>query len=288
MGKQADWDIVTTVGATALAVAAARAIETNRPDRLMSDPWASTFVEAARLEKKLPTSLEDAGDSADGRMWRSLSTYLGVRSRFFDDFFAQAASDQVVLLASGLDMRGYRLDWPAGTTIYELDMPKVLDFKSDMLKDTPSAVDVRYVRIDLRDDWPAALLAAGFDTGRPTAWLAEGLVPFLPEDATVGLFANMHRLSASGSVMAVEHVENNNVREMTQSDIMGVMKERFGFSLEDLWLEDKKYDPADWLTERGWTVTSEFAEQFGDRHGRPFPPDMAPFTPFLLTTASLG
>ena len=125
---------------------------------------------------------------------------MGVRTRFFDEFFLAAANDgirQAVILASGLDARAYRLPWPAGTTVFEIDQARVIEFKSDTLAEigaTPTA-DRRAVPVDLRHDWPAALRAAGYDPSKPTAWSAEGLLPFLPPDAQDRLLDNITALS---------------------------------------------------------------------------------------------
>src|SRR5882757_512090 len=178
MTQQADWDIVTDVGITALGVAAARAIESHRENRLMSDPYAELFIAAARPPMPMPTRPEETTQDSP---WSAMADYLAVRSRYFDEFFAAAPTAQAVLLASGLDVRGYRLDWPDGAVVYELDVPKVLQFKQNVLGDhgVAARADIRHVTVDLRDDWPTALLRAGFDQSAPTAWLAEGLLPFL-------------------------------------------------------------------------------------------------------------
>ena len=134
--------------------------------------------------------------------------YQGVRSRFFDEALLGAGTRQVVLLAAGLDARALRLGWPSGTTVFEVDQPRVLGFKDEVIDSvggTPTARRVT-VPVDLRHDWPAALTAAGFDPRLPTAWLAEGLLPYLPADAERLLFERVHALSAPGSRIAVEHI----------------------------------------------------------------------------------
>ena len=93
---------------------------------------------------------------------------MAVRTKFFDEFFLDATKagiKQAVILASGLDSRAYRLTWPAGTVVYEVDQPQVIEFKTRTLAELGAAptADRRVVAIDLRDDWPAALRAAGFD-----------------------------------------------------------------------------------------------------------------------------
>jgi len=119
--------------------------------------------------------------------------YQAVRTHYFDGYFDAAVRTgirHVVILAAGLDSRAYRLNWPAGTTVFEIDQPKVLSYKTSTLDAHGAAPKARRVPVaaDLRDDWPAALIAAGFDATQPTAWLAEGLLPYLPGDAQDRLF----------------------------------------------------------------------------------------------------
>lgn len=179
------WDIATSVGSTAVMVAAARAVESDSPEPLISDPYARLLVANAGTgvwETLLDEALTDKLESVDpeiAAVYHHMRSYQAVRTHFFDAYFAEAVDAgirQVVILASGLDSRAYRLDWPAGTTVYEIDQPKVLAYKETTLAAhnvTPTA-QRRAVAIDLRQDWPAALTAAGFDPAAPTAWLAEG------------------------------------------------------------------------------------------------------------------
>ena len=205
------WDIKTSVGSTAVMVAAARAVETDQPDALIRDPYAKLLVTNAGAGV-LWEAHARPGDRGQGgrrstptrrRHLHHMRGYQAVRTHFFDAYFADAVAAgirQVVILASGLDSRAYRLDWPAGTTVYEIDQPQVLDYKSTTLAEngvTPSA-DRREVAIDLRQDWPAALRAAGFDPSARTAWLAEGLLMYLPAEAQDRLFTQIGELSAVG------------------------------------------------------------------------------------------
>jgi methyltransferase (TIGR00027 family) len=265
MTQQADWDVVTDVGITALAVAAARAIESHRPSPLMSDPYAEFFVAAARPPAPMPTRPTEV---ADGSPWSDLTDYLGVRSRFFDEFFGSTTA-QAVLLAAGLDARGYRLDWPADARVFELDVPKVLQFKQNVLADHGIAAraEIRPVEVDLRDDWPTALLQAGFDRVAPTSWLAEGLLPFLPDDAVARLFTMIDSLSSPGSRIAVEHLDVD-VRELADQQPMADMARDFGLSVTDMWPTGKVFDPVRWLADHGWRVTSTPAAAVAEGYGR--------------------
>ena len=92
---------------------------------------------------------------------------------------------QIVIPAAGLDSRAYRLAWPDGTVVFELDQPQVLEFKHEVLAgsgDAPTA-ERREIAVDLRDDWPQALRRSGFDPSRPSAWIVEGLLVYLPAAA---------------------------------------------------------------------------------------------------------
>lgn len=278
-----DWDIVTGVGITALWVAAARAIETHRLDALVTDPYAEAFVRAARPPVPMPTRLNEHGDrGADPedlllrQLWASIVTYVGVRSRFFDQFFAAAGAAgiaQVVFLAAGLDTRAFRLAWPAKTKVFEVDQPKVLAFKNQVLAEqgARSQCQRHTVGIDLHEDWPAALCQAGFDPARPTAWLAEGLLGYLPDSAKQALFVRIQDLSTPGSRIAVEHFGDIQQlwNEPRWQHMSRHMKDHFGFALTSLWPLEQDYDPAEWLDEHGWTITTVTAARVAADYERP-------------------
>ncbi len=264
------WGITESVGITALGVASGRALETRRDDGLVDDPHAAAFVSAAADEIALPTRPED-GDELTTQ-----SAYIGVRSRYFDDFFAATAADglrQVVLLAAGLDTRAQRLAWPTGTTVYEVDQRGVMEFKDDVLEregaqEAGGGARRVEVRVDLRHDWPAALRDAGFDPALPTAWLAEGLLPYLPAQAEIDLFDRVQELSAPGSRIAVEHF-GTAVRDMGDNSAIATMSARFGLDVRDLFYDDPRPDAGDRLAELGWRVEATSAADLAERYGRP-------------------
>lgn len=203
-----DWDITSGVGLTALAVAAVRAVETARPDRLCADPYADALVAAAQPLAPLPTRLgqlrEQGWDAQFVAVWQAMAAQIGVRARFFDDYLSHALWDrlaQVVILAAGLDTRAARLTWPAHTAVFEIDQPRVLAFKDAVTaaQHAPYGCERHPIGVDLRDDWPPALRQPGFDSTQPTAWLVEGLLPDLPEPAERDLFAHISALSAPNS-----------------------------------------------------------------------------------------
>lgn len=204
------WDITTSVGSTALFVATARALEAAKPEPAAVDPYAELFCRAvggdwaAVLNGDLPDHELLSDDFG-----QHFVNYQGARTRYFDEYFSgvvAAGVRQVVILAAGLDSRAFRLTWPAATTIFELDQPQVLGFKSYVLSQRgirPTA-ERREVAVDLREDWPQALRDAGFDPNRPSAWIAEGLLIYLPAVAQEQLFAGIDGLAASGSHVAIE------------------------------------------------------------------------------------
>ncbi|GGX37598.1 SAM-dependent methyltransferase [Streptomyces noursei] len=268
------WDIVTGVGLTALGVAAGRALETGRADRLVSDPYADAFLAAADAPVPVPRRRADAARlSAVARgMWTSMADYLGVRSRFFDRFLMTAAAGgitQVVVPAAGLDVRAFRLEWPPGVELFEIDQARVLEFKDGVLDRLGARPRCgrRVVPVDLRDDWPAALRDAGFDPGRATAWLAEGLLPFLPAAAERLFFDRIGRLSAPGSRLAAEHLAPS-VRPLVEDPAFRAATRALGVDLADLWHFDGKADPGGALTADGWAVRSVPAHQVAAAYRR--------------------
>ncbi len=279
------WDIATSVGATAVMVAAARAAETDKDNPLIRDPYAKVLVAGAgtgiwefMLDDEFVAKVADI-DPEVAAIFEHMGSYQAVRTHFFDEFFTAAAGAgirQIVILASGLDSRAYRLPWPAGTTVYELDQPKVLEYKAATLDQhgaTPKAPR-REVPIDLRFDWPKALREAGFDPSVPTAWLAEGLLMYLPADAQDRLFEQVTELSAAGSRIAAETVG------IHAADRRERMRERFEriaaqFGIDDtldvgeLTYEDPdRADVAEWLDEHGWQSTAVTSQDEMRRLGR--------------------
>jgi methyltransferase (TIGR00027 family) len=268
------WDIATSVGTTAVMVAAARAAETDEPDPLIRDPYAKLLVSEAGTgvwENMLDGSLLEKVESIDpeaAAIFQHMRSYQAVRTHFFDAHFAGAVAAgirQVVILASGLDSRAYRLDWPGGTTVYEIDQPKVLAYKSATLSAngaTPSA-ERHEVPIDLRQDWPAALIGAGFDPKAPTAWLAEGLLMYLPADAQDRLFAQITELSAPGSRIAAETAANHaDERRQEMRDRLQRVADKLGIErtvdIQDLiYHDDDRAVVVDWLNEHGWRATAQ-------------------------------
>jgi methyltransferase (TIGR00027 family) len=279
------WDIATSVGSTAVMVAAARAGETDSPDPLIRDPYARILVEGAGTgvwETILDDSMADRLAGADpeaAAVFAHMRNYQAVRTHFFDAFFADAVAAgirQIVILASGLDSRAYRLDWPAGTQIYEIDQPKVLEYKSATLgaHDVQPRAELHEVPVDLRQDWPAALKERGFDPAQPTAWLAEGLLMYLPADAQDRLFDTITALSAPGSRVSAEAVGHHNEQRREQ------MRERFEKFADQLGInrtidiQNLTYnDPdranlADWLNAHGWEATGQPSTEEMRRLGR--------------------
>jgi methyltransferase (TIGR00027 family) len=302
------WDIATSVGTTAVMVAAARAVETETSDPLIRDPYAKILVSEAGTgvwETMLDESIVDTMEKLDpeaAAIFQHMRSYQAVRTHFFDAYFAASAAAeirQVVILASGLDSRAYRLDWPTGTMVFEIDQPKVLEYKSTTLAAhdvTPSA-HRREVAIDLRQDWPAALRAQGFDPKLPTAWLAEGLLMYLPAEAQDRLFERVTELSAPGSRIAVETAAHH------ADDRRAEMRERFQKVADQLgfdqtvdvqaliYNDEERAVVADWLNDHGWHATAQSSRDEMRRlnrwiEGVPMADDKDAFADFV--TAELG
>jgi methyltransferase (TIGR00027 family) len=280
MGRTDDdsWDITEGVGQTALGVAWARSQESESSCPLFTDPYAQLFVDAA-LDRgwQLPPKYMI-------ERIRRIGSYAASRTKWFDEFFIAAGAngiDQAVILAAGLDARGWRLPWVDGTVLYEIDQPKVLEFKARTLAQHDAKPSVsRYVAVpvDLRQDWPKAMRDAGFDATAPTAWAAEGLLPYLPAAGQDLLFERIAELSAPGSRLGVESFGNG----FFDSDYLASRREQMRRLREeagedpdanatdtaDLWYIEDRTDVADWLTQHNWEVSAVEAIQLMTRYGR--------------------
>lgn len=266
------WDLASGVGATATAVAASRALA-NRAG-LIDDAWAEPLVRAVGMEHF--QELLDAPETSDDvqRMVHGMA----IRTRYFDDFLRETSHitdiRQTVILASGLDARGYRLPWPAGTVVFEVDQPGVIDFKVSALQSLgarPTA-EVRNVGVDLREDWPAALAAQGFDPGRPTAWIAEGLLIYLPPDAQDRLFDHITALSPAGSRLATEFMPAMDAftDPPADGDEPGADRwRRLGFhdNLAGLVYVGERSHVIDYLRRLGWQVSGSGVEELFAANG---------------------
>jgi methyltransferase (TIGR00027 family) len=286
------WDITQSVGATALGVAAARAAETESENPLINDPFARVFVDAAGEGMWSiyadPTLLAKAVELEPDVQTRIqlMIDFMATRTAFFDEFFLNAADSgvrQVVILAAGLDARTWRIPWPDGTVVYELDQPKVLEFKSNTLREhgaQPTAQLVN-VPIDLRQDWPKALQDAGFDASRPCVWSAEGLVRYLPAQAQDLLFERIDSLSVAGSWVASnvpgggfaepdlvrrQHEDMQRLRATAAKLVNAEITD-----YDDLWYPEERTPVDGWLREHGWDVSVATFKELMTRYGRSVP-----------------
>jgi methyltransferase (TIGR00027 family) len=274
------WDLASSVGATATAVAASRALASQQPDALLNDPWADPLVRAVGIDtfvKLIDRQIEHGDDALLNR--RAMREQIAVRTRYFDDFFVQAAEAgirQAVILASGLDTRAYRLPWPSGTNVFEIDQPQVIEFKTRTLAELGAEPTARRttVAIDLREDWPAALREAGFDPQQPTAWSAEGLLVYLPPEAQDRLFDNIAALSAPGSRIATEHMDMRDV-PADWAERLTERSRRIGsnINLAELFYTGDRNPAAEYLGAQGWRTEIKTTEQAFAANGFEVPND---------------
>lgn len=301
------WEITESVGATALGVASARAAETESADPLIHDPFARVFLDAAgegvwnwHSAPELPPEVLEAEPELPLQM-EAMVGYMASRTKFFDSFFLTAANDgikQAVILAAGLDARSWRLPWPDGVTVYELDQDRVLDFKLTTLTDhgAQPACDRRAVAVDLRHDWPKALLAAGFDPSQPSVWSAEGLMPYLPNAAQELLFERIDELAAPGSRVAVEalgpsfldeelRAKRRERMDRVRDALAKVQPDREVPRTDELWYFEEREPVGEWFGRHGFEVrvtpAAELMEGFG-RAADPAVKDLVPGNEFVF------
>ena len=281
------WDLASSVGATATMVAAAPALATRDTNPIINDPFAAPLVRAVGIEFFTRVVDGDVDPVAEGTAGangtaelQTETDSLAVRTRFFDEFFTNAAAagiEQSVILAAGLDSRAYRLNWPAGSIVYEIDQPQVVAFKTETMATLgaePTA-ERRTVSIDLRDDWPAALRDSGFDDSKPSAWSAEGLLMYLPPEAQDRLFDHITALSAPGSQIATEYHPDNGSTMAERGKAMSDRWANIGcdVDLSGLFYEGERNNVADYLDDRGWDIVARNRRELFGEYGRVFPED---------------
>jgi methyltransferase (TIGR00027 family) len=267
------WDIKTSVGSTALFVAAARALEAQKPDPAAVDPYAEVFCRAVGGEWADLLDGNAPEHALKTEFGEHFVNFQGVRTRYFDTYFRAAAADgvrQIVLLAAGLDSRGYRLDWPYGTVVFELDQPQVLEFKRDVLADRTPTAERREIAVDLRNDWPQALRDNGFNPAMPSAWIAEGLLIYLPATAQHQLFSGIDELSSRASRVAVEDSVPmpQEAFEAKREEERAAGEEGTFFTL----VYNEQHEPAaQWFGNRGWRADATKLPDYLRSVGRPVP-----------------
>jgi methyltransferase (TIGR00027 family) len=302
------WEITESVGATALGVASARAAETRSENPLISDRFAQVFLDAVgdgvwnwHSAPQLQAELIEAEPELPLQM-QSMVSYMACRTAFFDKFFldaTRAGIRQAVILAAGLDARSWRLPWPVGTTVYELDQPRVLEFKLSTLAahEAEPPCNRVAVAVDLRQDWPAALQQAGFDPSTPSVWSAEGLMPYLPAAAQELLFERVHGLTAAGSRVAVEALgpkfldpEFRTKRRERMDRIRALVAEvdprREIPRTDELWYFEEREDVGDWFRRRGFDVTVTPSLELMASYGRRAPEEVEDLVPGNLFVAA--
>jgi methyltransferase (TIGR00027 family) len=298
---QDSWDLASSVGATATMVAAARALASESTNPIINDPFAAPLVRAVGLDFFRRLVDGEVGESEDyqgsGKDLALETDSIAVRTRFFDDFFLNAGRDgirQAVILAAGLDARAYRLSWPPGSVVYEVDQPQVVEFKSTTMSKLGAAptAERRTVSIDLREDWPAALRQGGFDVTQPTSWSAEGLLMYLPPDAQDRLFDNITELSAPGSRLATEY--HPDTADTTMSQRAQEFNDRWAkvgcdIDLSGLFFDGERNNVVDYLTGRGWQIAARPRRELFADYGLQFHDDeaMAQFRNIVAVTATL-
>ena len=287
------WDLASSVGATATMVAAARAMASRDPAPLIDDPFAEPLVRAVGVEFfSRWASGELERDGAAPQLLatlRHMADWMAARTRYYDRYFADAMDvdvRQVVILAAGLDSRAYRLHWPAGVTVFEIDQPQVIEFKTRTLVELGAepTVERRTVAVDLRRDWPTALRQAGFaDTDR-TAWLVEGLLRYLPPPDQGRLLDQIDALSAPGSWFAGnapsgDRSDADRVQDRMSEVTGGWQHHGFDLNVSDLAYPGQDGGLAGHLDSLGWqTAITTTPQMFADAGVRTVPSDESPFT----------
>jgi methyltransferase (TIGR00027 family) len=292
------WDLATSVGATATMVASGRARATRVA--LIDDRFAEPLVRAVGVDfftRWATGELESADVDVPGAPWgmQRMTDIQAARTRYIDTFFSEAVTAgirQVVILAAGLDPRGYRLPWAAGTTVFEIDQPQVIEFKTTTIAALGAAptAEIRAVPIDLRHDWPSALQQAGFDTGQPAAWAAEGLLGFLPADAQDRLLDNVTALSADGSRLVAEIFLNSGANQQALNGATQRWREKgLDVALDNLGFPGERNDVATYLQDRGWHPVRTPLNQLLADNGLPLQStdEGAPFSKNYYCTAVL-
>jgi methyltransferase (TIGR00027 family) len=256
--------LLPDVALTAFGVAAARASETARPDRLFDDPFAAGFLRAA-------ASQHWSRDRGERRRPEALTAWISVRTRFLDELLLKASGEgarQVVILGAGLDARAFRLHWPERLRLFELDMPGVLEFKAEVIATEgwqPTCERIE-VPVDLSEDWSRPLGEAGFDAKASVAWIAEGLLAYLSPEASDFLVARAAELSPSGSRLGITLASARRLQAWRAAHCEGATGTG---DYVALWRSAKADQTVEWLAAQGWRAKDYDVAERASAYGRP-------------------
>lgn len=239
---------------TALGLAAARSVESGRPDRLVTDPLARRLYLAAGRD--LPMRLDWPAPHEPLTATEALhlhgSCYIGLRTRFYDDALTDAVENgvrQAVLLGSGLDTRAYRLSLPPDLRVFELDQSDLLAWKRGTIGGfgVRSNCRVHDLGLDVREDWTPALRAAGFDSGRSAVVIAEGLLPYLGPEQQLELVDRLTAVTAEGSAFVADRIAG----DPHTDGRLEKLSQRSGIDMHNL-IASGEASLLDALSQRGW------------------------------------
>jgi methyltransferase (TIGR00027 family) len=255
------------VGETAIGAAMMRARESARVGGLFRDPYAAAFVAAAPPVFEEGPSTDD--DPTLATLEAAFEEAVVLRTRFYDDFVRAASADrcyQIVMLGAGLDTRAFRLDWPASTRLFELDLPDVLAFKQRVL--SRERAESRCMRItveaDLQEeDWATAMEAAAFDATARTAWMVEGLIPYLSDRDAERLLITVSELSSPGSRLALDHASGDDDSLLSQARAIPTMDE-----ITAMWKGGLNGTAVGCLRQHGWQVETVDDGSLAAKYGR--------------------
>jgi len=172
--------LIRNVSDTARWVAVYRARETERPDAHFRDPLARRLAgeRGEQIAKSMPLGRDND--------WSMITrTWLGDQ---FINQQVQQGVDMVINLAAGLDARPYRMQLPPSLKWIEVDLPEILAYKEEILRDEKPVCSLERIRLDLSNAAARRELFAELGGRCKKALIiTEGLLIYLTADDVVGL-----------------------------------------------------------------------------------------------------
>lgn len=245
---------------TAEAVCLCRALDLRRApdDRIVDDPLAPLFLGPASTAALAAVRASGPAGRVAERLSPGTVAFVLTRHRFIDDALIGAVErgiEQVLILGAGYDTRAWRFaDLLGHRPVFEVDHPSTSARKAQCV--ARHRLEPRCVQVEVdfqRDRLESRLAAAGFEAGRRTFVVWEGVSMYLRRDAVKATLDALHALCGPGSELAMDAWFFHDAPD-ARSTLLRAAPNLLHLVGEPITFGIHPEDVGDFLARHGWSV----------------------------------